>query len=103
MDFDSLDICKTKNVLIKIDFQAPMYYANVVPEPDEKTISTISYTMPEKLEEIYRKGVYVYAESLSNKKGFENKNFILATIIGGLISLLAGDLLNMLRKDKREE
>jgi predicted nucleotidyltransferase len=87
MDFDTLDV-DSENILLKIDFQSPMYYANITPEPDEKTISSISYTKSEKWEEIYKNGIYIYAESLSNKRRFEGINSILIIVIGSLAALL---------------
>ena len=87
---------------IKIDFQSPMYFATISPTPDIQTSSTITYYDNEKLKQIYRNGIYVYAESLLTKKDFDNRNFILATIIGFLFSMII-DILYRLSSGKNKE
>ena len=99
MDFSAI---KAKHGTIKIDFKTPMYFATVSPAPDEQTSSTITYYDNEKLQQIYRNGIYVYAESLLTKKNFENRNFILATIIGFLFSMII-DILYRLLSGKNKE
>jgi len=99
MDFSEI---KAKQGEIKIDFQAPMYFATISPTPDEQTASTITYYTNEKLQQIYKNGIYVYAESLLTKKDFENRNFILATIIGFLFSMIV-DILYRLSSNKNSK
>lgn len=93
---------KARRGTIKIDFQAPMYFATVSPTPDEQTASTITYYNNEKLQQIYKNGIYVYAESLLTKKNFDNRNFILATIIGFLFSMIV-DILYRLSSNKNSK
>ena len=93
---------KAKSGCIKIDFQSPMYFATVSPIPDEQTASTITYYDDEKLKQIYKSGIYVYAESLSTKKDFDNRNFILATIIGFLFSMII-DIIYRLLSNKNNK
>ena len=70
------------------DFMCPMIYNQMFPEPDEITLSTLSFYTKEKIDYIDRNGLYLYAESVNKKNEVEMKGFILATILGFLFSVI---------------
>lgn len=70
-------------------YQLPLYILTLYPEPDEIDRHSIEYTTRKKLNQIKDEGITIYAENLNNKDRNEKLNFILASFIGVLFSVLA--------------
>ena len=79
---------ETRKISLSIDYISFMNYMTLSPEPDEMGGTFISYFNKDKIDYILKNGLYVYSESLSNKRDYEMINFILATVIGCLFSMI---------------
>lgn len=66
----------------------PLPGLNITPEPDIITGTYIEYNSYEKCKQILKSGIIIYAENLHYKSFINNLDFILATILGALISIL---------------
>lgn len=66
----------------------PLPNLNISPEPDLINSTYIEYNSYEKCKQILNSGVMIYAENLHYKSFIDNLDFILATLLGALISIL---------------
>lgn len=82
------------------DFMCPMVYSQIFPEPDEISLSTLSFYEQKKLDYITKNGVYLYAESINKKGDVEMKGFILATILGFLFSIIIDTIYKIISKKR---
>lgn len=57
-------------------------------EPDQRRPSMLVYESPEKIRTICEEGLFIYGHSLSNARKIETLNFILAALVGLLVSVL---------------
>lgn len=71
----------------------PLPNLNISPEPDIINSTYIEYNSYEKCEQILKSGVMIYAENLHYKNFIDNLDFILATLLGALISILVDILI----------
>ena len=91
----------TNALKLEIDYNSPMNFMNIYPEPDEKTVSGILYESPEKISYIKKKGLYIYAEAITMKSLQDSRNFILSTGIGAIATLIFSILYKIVRKKGR--
>lgn len=71
----------------------PLPDLNISPEPDLINSAYLEYTSYEKCKQILKSGIIIYAENLHYKNFINNLDFILATILGALISILVDILI----------
>lgn len=90
------------NCCFILSFASPMYFDKLSISPDEEIANEIRYSSPEKIEELKKSGLYVYARDVSanNQEMF---NFLFATILGVLMSYVIefGKRLYTRHKDKQ--
>lgn len=67
----------------------PLHLLSLSPEPDYKTPYFFGYETPQKIRQVCNQGITLYAEIIENKDRNEKLNFILASFIGVLFSVLA--------------
>lgn len=70
-------------------YNNPLSLISIYPQPDELTANRIVYNDPDKLEILSNQGVLIYGESIKKKDLIEKMNFIIASFIGVLFSILA--------------
>lgn len=70
-------------------YNNPLSLMSIYPQPDRLTSNFIIYNDPDKLETLSNQGILIYGESIRKKDLAEKMNFILASIIGVLFSVLA--------------
>lgn len=96
----AVDSCQYKE--ITINFPSSVLCDLVTVEPDRRTATSITYNTEAKIRELQENGLYLNAKPLSNNNYIDTKNFILATIIGGLFSIIADLIISMIsERDKR--
>lgn len=83
----AIDSCKYKT--LTIHFPSSVVCDLITVEPDLKTATSITYNTEKSFHELQENGLFINAKPLSNRNYIESKNFILATIIGGLFSIIA--------------
>jgi len=88
LEFDKSIKKYVKKLTINIDFRGAMNYNEIFPTPDYKSLTKITYTDEDKIDTIINEGLYLSAESLLTKNIQNNRNFILATLIGFLFSMI---------------
>lgn len=69
-------------------YQTAMAFDALGLEPDQRLPSMIVYDSPDKIRAICEKGLFVYGHSLSNSRKQDTINFILAALLGLLISVV---------------
>ena len=69
-------------------YQTAMAFDALGLEPDQRLPSMIVYDSPDKIRTICEKGLFVYGHSLSNSRKQDTINFILAALLGLLISVV---------------
>ncbi len=67
----------------------PLSLISIYPQPDKLTTNNIVYNDPDKLEILSNQGILIYGENIRKKDIVEKMNFILASFIGVLFSILA--------------
>lgn len=78
------------NYELNIDtYDSPLSIISIYPQPDKLTTNNIVYNDPDKLEILSNQGILIYGESIRKKDIVEKMNFILASFIGVLFSILA--------------
>lgn len=75
--------------LIINTYNNPLSLISIYPQPDELTASNIVYNDPDKLEILSNQGILIYGENIRKKDLIEKMNFIIASFIGVLFSILA--------------
>lgn len=91
LDFDdykykSLNLRRMSFIIKYTDL--PLPDLNITPEPDVINTTYLEYNSYEKCNQILNSGIIIYAENLHYKSFINNLDFILATILGALISIL---------------
>ena len=108
--FRELDIPDCSYCVLKIRFPSATSFEITSIPPDEITPLSIIYNTPESIKKIANQGLYVNARPLSNNNFIETRNFILATLIGALLSIiieliisLVKDYSHMLKAKQKEK
>lgn len=70
-------------------YNNPLSLITIYPQPDKLTADNIVYNDPNKLEILSNQGILIYGENIRKKDLVEKINFILASFIGVLFSILA--------------
>ena len=78
---------QAKHVEFNILYNTPVGIDVITVEPDIRSPSRLTFNSPETIEQISTAGFYVFGHSLSNGRAVEMHNFIIATLIGFLLSL----------------
>ena len=80
---------------------APLLIQSISPEPDSMNSSFIEYSSINKMRAIKDDGFLIYAENINTKERNEKINFLLASLIGVLFSVLAEIGVKYFDKKKR--
>lgn len=103
INIKSLKIPNVKNVRIRFNYMTAMQFDALSVQPSYQTPNEIIYEGKEAIEQICKSGLFVYGHSLSNGRSIEMSNFILATLIGFLLSLVVEILYKIVEKNHSKE
>lgn len=101
INIKSLSIPNVKNVRIRLNYMTAMQFDALSIQPSYQTPNEIIYEGKETIDQICKSGLFVYGHSLSNGRSIEMSNFILATLIGFLLSLVVEILYKIVEKNNK--
>jgi len=96
--FRNLSVPDSTSCTLTIRFPSATSFELTSIQPDVITPLSIVYNTTESIKEISRQGLFINARPLSNNNFIETRNFILATVIGAILSIII-DLIITLIKD----
>ncbi len=106
--FRKIDIniknCSHKQITIA--FPSSVVFDLITVKPDRRTATSISFTSEGSFKRLRENGLYINARPLGSSNFIDSRNFILATLIGGLFSIFADLVISIIseyndRKKKR--
>lgn len=76
----------------------PFDVVSIKPEPDTYNPYIITYSTPEKVEEVLNKGIYISTVNRDLKAKLERKSFFYSVLFGAFVSLILGVFIALLTK-----
>ena len=100
-----IDIKNCNHKQITIAFPSSVVFDLITIDPDRRTATSITYTSEESFKELRENGLYINARPLGSSNFIDSRNFILATLIGGLFSIFADLVISILSEynDRRKK
>ena len=91
-----IDIKNCRHKQITIAFPSSVVFDLITVEPDRRTATSITYHSEKAFSELRDNGLYINARPLGSRNYIDSRNFILATVIGGLFSIFADLLISFI-------
>ena len=93
---------KDNPVTLDIDFGSPISVSNMIPEPDDISMTCVSFSDPKKISKIIYDGLIFHVKFLQNENLQSMKLFWLTTIIAALVTWIATTLFKWIRYSRNK-